>query len=159
MKRKTFGISSKAITETVKKEMTMRRKYERVKTDYSGGFTDLLKNVDKVLEKYFDNYQVEIIVTDNGFATITVFSNKNDSTTVTVDLSYSDGKANLVTEDGKKLSVKCDVEEDDYEDLSDALIEIVEKELKKNEKEKKEQFRRSRLNSTLALERKIRRQR
>lgn len=35
------------------------RKYETVKTDFSGGFTDIMKNVDKMLEKYYEGGRID----------------------------------------------------------------------------------------------------
>lgn len=110
----------------------LRRRFEHVKTDYEGGFTDLLNDVDALLEKYYEDGQVEIVVTDNGFATVTVFSGKNEAETVSVDLSYSDGIATLTDDDGKKLKVNVDVDKDDYDKLADGLINLIDKQFAKN---------------------------
>lgn len=120
--------------ESVNSVGNLRRKNEHVKTDYSGGFSDLLKDVDIVLENYYEDGHVETVVTDNGYATVTVFSDKNEAETVSVELSYSNGIVTLTDDDGKKLKVEADVDKDEFDKLADELIKLLDKQFDKKRK-------------------------
>ena len=112
------------------------RSDEEVKTDYSGGFTDCMKAVDKMLETYYENGQVEILVTDNGIATVTVFPEKGSDETVTVQLDYPHDKAILMDDQNHAKSVAVDVDKTDFDKLGKAIIDLVDGQLKTTEGKK-----------------------
>lgn len=114
------------------------RSDEEVKTDYSGGFTDCMKAVDKMLETYYENGQVEILVTDNGIATVTVFPEKGSDETVTVQLDYPHDKAILMDDQNHAKSVAVDVDKTDFDKLGKAIIDLVDGQLKTTEGKKQQ---------------------
>lgn len=113
----------------------IRRKYETVKTDFSGGFTDIMKNVDTMLEKYYEGGQVETLVTDNGVAVVTVFQKKGDTESVSIQLNYNKDKAELTDDNGKKKTVNVEVDKHEFDKLGEAIIDMIDAQLKSNKKE------------------------
>ena len=111
------------------------RKYETVKTDFSGGFTDIMKNVDKMLEKYYEGGQVETLVTDNGVAVVTVFQKKGDTESISIQLNYNKDIAELTDDNGKKKTVNVEVDKHEFDKLGESIIDIIDAQLKSNKKE------------------------
>lgn len=106
---------------------------ESVRTDLSGGFIDCMKAVDKILETYYQGGQVEILVTDNGFATVTVFPKKGNDETVTVQLDYPNEKVILVDDNNNKKIIRVNIDQYEFGKLGDALISIIDSQLKTGE--------------------------
>lgn len=106
---------------------------ESVRTDLSGGFIDCMKAVDKILETYYQGGQVEILVTDNGFATVTVFPKKGNDETVTVQLDYPNEKVILVDDNNNKKIIRVNIDHSEFGKLGDALINIIDSQLKTGE--------------------------
>lgn len=117
------------------RRVSRTRKYETVKTDFSGGFTDIMKNVDTMLEKYYDGGQVETLVTDNGVAIVTVFQKKGDTESVSVQLNYNKDKAELTDDNGKKKTVNVEVDKHEFDKLGESIIDMIDAQLKSNKKE------------------------
>jgi hypothetical protein len=111
------------------------RKYETVKTDFSGGFTDIMENVDKMLEKYYDGGQVETLVTDNGVAVVTVFPKKGDTESISIQLNYKKDSAELTDDNGKKKTVNVEVDKHEFDKLGESIIDMIDAQLKSNKKE------------------------
>lgn len=114
---------------------TINRKYETVKTDFSGGFTDIMKNVDTMLEKYYEGGQVETLVTDNGVAVVTVFQKKGDTESVSIQLNYNKDKAELTDDNGKKKTVNVEVDKHEFDKLGESIIDMIDAQFKSNKKE------------------------
>lgn len=112
-----------------------RTRRESVRTDYEGGFTDTMKAVDVMLTKYYDGGQVEITVTDNGTAVVTVFPKNGEDESVTVQLDYSKDKATLKDDSGNKKTVSVNVDKPEFDKLGEGIIGLVDAQLGKGKKE------------------------
>lgn len=112
-----------------------RTRHESVRTDYDGGFTDTMKAVDAMLTKYYEDGQVEITVTDNGTAIVTVFPKTGDDESVTIQLDYAADKAVLKDDQGKKKTVSVDVDQAEFDKLGSGIIDLVDAQLEKGKKE------------------------
>lgn len=107
---------------------------ESVKTDYTGGFTDTMKAVDAELTAYYKGGQVEILVTDNGTATVVIYPKSGDTEAVQIQLDYINDKARVTDDDNNSIMVKVDVDVTDFEKLADGIITLVDKQLSKTKK-------------------------
>ena len=107
---------------------------ESVKTDYTGGFTDTMKAVDAELTAYYKGGQVEILVTDNGTATVVIYPKSGDTEAVQIQLDYSKYKAKVTDDDNNSITVKMGAGPTDFEELSDGIITLVDKQLTKTKK-------------------------
>lgn len=112
-----------------------RTRRESVRTDYEGGFTDTMKAVDAMLTKYYDDGQVEITVTDNGTAIVTVFPKSGEDESITIQLDYANDKATLKDDKGNKKTVSVDVDKPEFDKLGDGIIGLVDAQLGKGKKE------------------------
>ena len=114
---------------------------ESVKTDYTGGFTDTMKAVDAELTAYYKGGQVEILVTDNGTATVVIYPKSGDTEAVQIQLDYSKDKAKVTDDDNNSITVDVDVDAPEFDKLADGIITLVDKQLAKTKK--KEALRRA----------------
>ena len=116
------------------------RRFESVRTDYEGGFTDTMKAVDAMLERYYDDGQVEITVTDNGTAIVTVFPKSGDTESITIQLDYAKGSAVLTDDQKNKKTVSVDVDKPEFDKLGEGIIALVDAQINKGKKESLRRF-------------------
>ena len=116
------------------------RRFESVRTDYEGGFTDTMKAVDAMLEKYYEDGQVEITVTDNGTAIVTVFPKSGDTESITIQLDYANNSAVLTDDQKNKKTVSVDVDEPEFDKLGEGIIALVDAQINKGKKESLRRF-------------------
>ena len=116
------------------------RRFESVRTDYEGGFTDTMKAVDAMLERYYDDGQVEITVTDNGTAIVTVFPKSGDTESITIQLDYAKGSAVLADDQNNKKTVSVDVHKPEFDKLGEGIIALVDAQINKGKKESLRRF-------------------
>ena len=116
------------------------RRFESVRTDYEGGFTDTMKAVDAMLERYYDDGQVEITVTDNGTAIVTVFPKSGDTESITIQLDYAKGSAVLADDQKNKKAVSVDVDKPEFDKLGEGIIALVDAQINKGKKESLRRF-------------------
>ena len=116
------------------------RRFESVRTDYEGGFTDTMKAVDAMLEKYYEEGQVEITVTDNGTAIVTVFPKSGDTESITIQLDYAKNSAVLTDDQKNKKTVSVDVDEPEFDKLGEGIIALVDAQINKGKKESLRRF-------------------
>ena len=116
------------------------RRFESVRTDYEGGFTDTMKAVDAMLERYYDDGQVEITVTDNGTAIVTVFPKSGDTESITIQLDYAKGSAVLADDQKNKKTVSVDVDQPEFDKLGEGIIALVDAQINKGKKESLRRF-------------------
>lgn len=116
------------------------RRFESVRTDYEGGFTDTMKAVDAMLEKYYEDGQVEIMVTDNGTAIVTVFPKSGDDESITIQLDYAKGSAVLTDDQKNKKTVSVDVDKPEFDKLGEGIIALVDAQINKGKKESLRRF-------------------
>lgn len=107
---------------------------ESVKTDYTGGFTNTMKAVDAELTTYYKGGQVEILVTDNGTATVVIYPKSGDTEAVQIQLDYVKDKAKVTDDDNNSITVKMGAGPTDFEELVDGIITLVDKQLAKTKK-------------------------
>lgn len=124
----------KNLKRTCKRESVFQR--ESVKTDYSGGFTDTMKAVDVELTEYYKGGQVEILVTDNGTATVVIYPKSGDTEAVQIQLDYSRDKAKVTDDDNNSINVSVSVDKPEFDKLADGIIQLVDKQLEKIQKSK-----------------------
>ena len=115
-------------------------RFESVRTDYEGGFTDTMKAVDAMLEKYYEDGQVEITVTDNGTAIVTVFPKSGDDESITIQLDYAKGSAVLADDQNNKKTVSVDVNKPEFYKLGEGIIALVDAQINKGKKESLRRF-------------------
>lgn len=116
------------------------RRFESVRTDYEGGFTDTMKAVDAMLEKYYEDGQVEITVTDNGTAIVTVFPKSGDTESITIQLDYVNNSAVLTDDQKNKKTVSVDVDKPEFDKLGEGIIALVDAQINKGKKESLRRF-------------------
>lgn len=116
------------------------RRFESVRTDYEGGFTDTMKAVDAMLEKYYEDGQVEIMVTDNGTAIVTVFPKSGDDESITIQLDYAKNSAVLTDDQKNKKTVSVDVDKPEFDKLGEGIIALVDAQINKGKKESLRRF-------------------
>ena len=116
------------------------RRFESVRTDYEGGFTDTMKAVDAMLERYYDDGQVEITVTDNGTAIVTVFPKSGDTESITIQLDYAKNSAVLTDDQKNKKTVSVDVDKPEFDKLGEGIIALVDAQINKGKKESLRRF-------------------
>ena len=116
------------------------RRFESVRTDYEGGFTDTMKAVDSMLEKYYEDGQVEIMVTDNGTAIVTIFPKSGDDESITIQLDYAKGSAVLADDQKNKKTVSVDVDKPEFDKLGEGIIALVDAQINKSKKESLRRF-------------------
>ena len=116
------------------------RRFESVRTDYEGGFTDTMKAVDAMLEKYYEDGQVEITVTDNGTAIVTVFPKSGDDESITIQLDYAKGSAVLADDQKNKKTVSVNVDKPEFDKLGEGIIALVDAQINKGKKESLRRF-------------------
>lgn len=116
------------------------RRFESVRTDYEGGFTDTMKAVDAMLEKYYEDGQVEITVTDNGTAIVTVFPKSGDTESITIQLDYAKNSAVLTDDQKNKKTVSVDVDKPEFDKLGEGIIALVDAQINKGKKESLRRF-------------------
>lgn len=116
------------------------RRFESVRTDYEGGFTDTMKAVDAMLERYYEDGQVEITVTDNGTAIVTVFPKSGDTESITIQLDYAKGSAVLADDQKNKKTVSVDVDQPEFDKLGEGIIALVDAQINKGKKESLRRF-------------------
>lgn len=116
------------------------RRFESVRTDYEGGFTDTMKAVDAMLERYYEDGQVEITVTDNGTAIVTVFPKSGDDESITIQLDYAKGSAVLADDQKNKKTVSVDVDKPEFDKLGEGIIALVDAQINKGKKESLRRF-------------------
>lgn len=116
------------------------RRFESVRTDYEGGFTDTMKAVDAMLERYYEDGQVEITVTDNGTAIVTVFPKSGDTESITIQLDYAKGSAVLTDDQKNKKTVSVDVDKPEFDKLGEGIIALVDAQINKGKKESLRRF-------------------
>lgn len=116
------------------------RRFESVRTDYEGGFTDTMKAVDAMLEKYYEDGQVEIMVTDNGTAIVTVFPKSGDDESITIQLDYAKNSAVLTDDQKNKKTVSVDVNKTEFDKLGEGIIALVDAQINKGKKESLRRF-------------------
>lgn len=110
-------------------------RFESVKTDYEGGFTDTMKAVDVMLTKYYEDGQVEILVTDNGTAVVTIFPKSVDPESITIQLDYAKDSAFLTDDQNNKKTVRVDVDKPEFDKLGEGIIALVDAQINKSKKE------------------------
>lgn len=115
-------------------------RFESVRTDYEGGFTDTMKAVDAMLERYYEDGQVEITVTDNGTAIVTVFPKSGDTESITIQLDYAKGSAVLADDQNNKKTVSVDVHKPEFDKLGEGIIALVDAQINKGKKESLRRF-------------------
>ena len=111
------------------------RRFESVRTDYEGGFTDTMKAVDAMLERYYEDGQVEITVTDNGTAIVTVFPKSGDTESITIQLDYANNSAVLTDDQKNKRTVSVDVDKPEFDKLGEGIIALDDAQINKGKKE------------------------
>ena len=116
------------------------RRFESVRTDYEGGFTDTMKAVDAMLEKYYEDGQVEIMVTDNGTAIVTVFPKSGDDESITIQLDYAKNSAVLTDDQKNKKTVSVNVDKTEFDKLGEGIIALVDAQINKGKKESLRRF-------------------
>ena len=116
------------------------RRFESVRTDYEGGFTDTMKAVDAMLEKYYEDGQVEIMVTDNGTAIVTVFPKSGDDESITIQLDYAKNSAVLTDDQSNNKTVSVDVNKPEFDKLGEGIIALVDAQINKGKKESLRRF-------------------
>ena len=116
------------------------RRFESVSTDYEGGFTDTMKAVDAMRERYYEDGQVEITVTDNGTAIVTVFPKSGDTESITIQLDYAKGSAVLADDQNNKKTVSGDVDKPEFDKLGEGIIALVDAQINKGKKESLRRF-------------------
>ena len=116
------------------------RRFESVRTDYEGGFTDTMKAVDAMLEKYYDDGQVEIMVTDNGTAVVTIFPKSGDDESITIQLDYAKNSAVLTDDQKNKKTVSVNVDKPEFDKLGEGIIALVDAQINKGKKESLRRF-------------------
>lgn len=116
------------------------RRFESVRTDYEGGFTDTMKAVDAMLERYYEAGQVEITVTDNGTAIVTVFPKSGDTESITIQLDYAKNSAVLTDDQKNKKTVSVDVDKPEFDKLGEGIIALVDAQINKGKKESLRRF-------------------
>ena len=107
-----------------------------------------MKAVDAELTAYYKGGQVEILVTDNGTATVVIYPKSGDTEAVQIQLDYSKDKARVTDDDNNSITVKMGAGPTDFEELADGIIALVDKQLtktkKKESRERISRFRRKR---------------
>ena len=116
------------------------RMFESVRTDYEGGFTDTMKAVDAMLERYYEDGQVEITVTDNGTAIVTVFPKSGYTESITIQLDYANNSAVLTDDQKNKKTVSVDVDKPEFDKLGEGIIALVDAQINKGKKESLRRF-------------------
>lgn len=116
------------------------RRFESVRTDYEGGFTDTMKAVDAMLERYYEDGQVEITVTDNGTAIVTVFPKSGYTESITIQLDYANNSAVLTDDQKNKKTVSVDVDKPEFDKLGEGIIALVDAQINKGKKESLRRF-------------------
>lgn len=116
------------------------RRFESVRTDYEGGFTDTMRAVDAMLEKYYEDGQVEITVTDNGTAIVTIFPKSGDTESITIQLDYAKNSAVLTDDQKNKKTVSVDVNKPEFDKLGEGIIALVDEQINKGKKESLRRF-------------------
>ena len=116
------------------------RRFESVRTDYEGGFTDTMKAVDAMLERYYEDGQVEITVTDNGTAIVTVFPKSGDTQSITIQLDYANNSAVMTDDQKNKKTVSVDVDKPEFDKLGEGIIALVDAQINKGKKESLRRF-------------------
>lgn len=116
------------------------RRFESVRTDYEGGFTDTMKAVDAMLQKYYEDGQVEITVTDNGTAIVTIFPKSGDDESITIQLDYAKNSAVLTDDQKNKKAVSVDVNKPEFDKLGEGIIALVDAQINKGKKESLRRF-------------------
>lgn len=116
------------------------RRFESVRTDYEDGFTDTMKAVDAMLERYYEDGQVEITVTDNGTAIVTVFPKSGDTESITIQLDYAKNSAVLTDDQKNKKTVSVDVDKPEFDKLGEGIIALVDAQINKGKKESLRRF-------------------
>lgn len=116
------------------------RRFESVRTDYEGGFTDTMKAVDAMLEKYYEDGQVEITVTDNGTAIVTIFPKSGDTESITIQLDYANNSAVLTDDQKNKKTVSVGVDKPEFDKLGEGIIALVDAQINKGKKESLRRF-------------------
>ena len=116
------------------------RRFESVRTDYEGGFTDTMKAVDAMLEKYYEDGQVEIMVTDNGTAIVTIFPKSGEDESITIQLDYAKNSAVLTDDQKNKKTVSVNVDKPEFDKLGEGIIALVDAQINKSKKESLRRF-------------------
>lgn len=99
-----------------------------------------MKAVDAMLEKYYEDGQVEIMVTDNGTAIVTVFPKSGDDESITIQLDYAKGSAVLTDDQKNKKTVSVDVDKPEFDKLGEGIIALVDAQINKGKKESLRRF-------------------
>ena len=93
-----------------------------------------MKAVDAELTAYYKGGQVEILVTDTGTATVVIYPKSSESEAVQIQLDYVKDKAKVTDDDNNSITVKMDAGPTDFEELTDGIITLVDRQLAKTKK-------------------------